>query len=257
MKLYFSVTGNSLAVARQVAEKLNESIVSLHEAVRRDLTQEKRIGLVFPTYDFNIPPAVCQLVKQLRISADAYVFVIITCGGQVGNSIWKLRRLLQKQGIELAYSHKVRVPDNSAIAFGRNPNDQMWKFKHVDGRIEQIVADVQAKCHELHYSWWSFIAWIMGLKKMEEGMLRTLRPHVNEERCVGCETCVRVCPMRNIVMTEHEDNHSLAAIGPHCTVCFACLHFCPHQAVQVGKRLTIKEHQYHHPKVKLKDLLCR
>lgn len=57
MILYFSATGNSLAVARQLAERLNERLMPLIEAVGQDLTKEKRIGLVFPTYDFNLPPA--------------------------------------------------------------------------------------------------------------------------------------------------------------------------------------------------------
>lgn len=56
MILYFSATGNSLAVARQLAERLNEQLMPLMEAVQQDLTGEKRIGLVFPTYDFNLPP---------------------------------------------------------------------------------------------------------------------------------------------------------------------------------------------------------
>ena len=54
MILYFSATGNSLAVARQLAERLNERLMPLTEAFQLDLTNEKRIGIVFPTYDFNL-----------------------------------------------------------------------------------------------------------------------------------------------------------------------------------------------------------
>ena len=84
MILYFSGTGNSLAVARQLAERLNEPLLSLYDA--QDLTHEKRVGLVFPTYDFNLPPAVRMLVSKLTINPEAYVFAVITCGGQAGNS---------------------------------------------------------------------------------------------------------------------------------------------------------------------------
>ena len=68
MILYFSGTGNSLAVARQLAERLNERLMPLIEAVKQDLTNEKRIGLVFPTYDFNLPPAMRNMVAQLNIN---------------------------------------------------------------------------------------------------------------------------------------------------------------------------------------------
>ena len=50
MILYFSGSGNSLAIARRLAEKLNEQVMPLRDAVSIDLTKEQRIGLVYPTY---------------------------------------------------------------------------------------------------------------------------------------------------------------------------------------------------------------
>ena len=79
MILYFSGTGNSLAIARKIAEAINDQVLPLTEAVQQDLTNEKRIGLVFPTYDFNMPPAVRTLVPRLKISKEAYVFAVTTC----------------------------------------------------------------------------------------------------------------------------------------------------------------------------------
>ena len=252
MILYFSGTGNSLAVARKIAEAINDQVLPLTEAVQQDLTNEQRIGLVFPTYDFNMPPAVRTLVPQLRISPKAYVFAVITCGGQVGNTIWTLRYLLRQKGIELAYAHKIRVPDNSAIAFGRNPNLQTKKFERVPARIEQIVCDLQAGRHSLHYSWFSFFSWIMGLPMMERGMIRTLSPKVDPDKCIGCNTCVRVCPLGNISLMDKK-----AIIGDNCTICLACVHVCPQQAISVNGREVLKERQYRHPDIKLKDLIKR
>ena len=50
MILYFSGSGNSLAIARKLAEKLSEQVMPLRKAVSLDLSQERRIGLVYPTY---------------------------------------------------------------------------------------------------------------------------------------------------------------------------------------------------------------
>ena len=82
-------------------------------------------------------------------------------------------------------------------------------------------------------------------------MLRTFRPAVNEEKCIGCGICSSVCPMRNISVDGK------AAIGPHCTACLACLHACPQQAVEVGAKTTVKARQYRHPDIKIKDLTLR
>ena len=252
MILYFSGTGNSFAIARKIAEATNDQLLPLIEAVQRDLTNEKRIGLVFPTYDFNLPPIVRASVSQLNIGPKSYVFAVITCGGQTGNCVWALRRLLRKRGVELAYTHKVSVPDNSALAFGRNPNNQMSKFDRVPERMEQIISDIQAQHHELHYAWWSFLSWIMGLPTMEKGMIRTLRPKVNPDKCIGCDTCVRICPMENIRLTDKK-----ALIGDNCTVCLACVHACQQQAIGTNGREALKERQYRHPDIKLKDLIKR
>lgn len=225
--------------------------MSLNDAVRQDLTGERRIGLVFPTYDFNMPPAVRHLIPLLKISPESYVFAVTTCGAQAGNSLWTLRRLLLTKGLALAYAHKIRVPDNSAIAFGRNPNEQVWKFEKFAGRLDQIVSDVRSERRCLHYAWWSLAGGIMGWSFLENGMLRTFRPVVNEDKCTGCGTCARICPMSNIAVDEK------AGIGPHCTICLGCVHVCPHQAISINGREAIKERQYRHPDIKLKDLIKR
>ena len=140
MILYFSATGNSLAVARLLAERLNERLMLLTEAVQQDWTAEKRIGLVFPSYDFNLPPALPDMISRLKISPQSYVFTVVTCGSAAGNCIWTLRRLLLKKSIELAYSHKVSMPDNSALAFGRNPNKQLGKLDRVPAVVLACVS---------------------------------------------------------------------------------------------------------------------
>ena len=252
MILYFSGTGNSLAIARKIAEALNDQVLPLTEAVQQDLTNEQRIGLVFPTYDFNLPPALPEMVSHLKISPKSYVFTVVTCGSMAGNCIWVLRRLLREKGIELAYSHKVSVPDNSALAFGRNPNKQLKKFERVPARMEQIIRELQAESHTLHYSWFSLLSWLLGRPAVEKGMIHCLGPKVNADKCTGCNTCVRVCPMDNINLTDEK-----AIIGDNCTVCLACVHVCPQQAIRTNGREALKERQYRHPDIKLKDLIKR
>ncbi|MBO4665713.1 MAG: EFR1 family ferrodoxin [Paludibacteraceae bacterium] len=252
MILYFSGTGNSLAIARKIAEAINDQVLPLTEAVQQDLTNEQRIGLVFPTYDFNLPPALPEMVSHLKISPKSYVFTVVTCGSMAGNCIWVLRRLLREKGIELAYSHKVSVPDNSALAFGRNPNKQLKKFERVPARMEQIIRELQAESHTLHYSWFSLLSWLLGRPAVEKGMIHCLGPKVNADKCTGCNTCVRVCPMDNINLTDEK-----AIIGDNCTVCLACVHVCPQQAIRTNGQEARKERQYRHPDIKLKDLIKR
>ena len=46
-----------------------------------------------------------------------------------------------------------------------------------------------------------------------------------------------------------------AQLGDNCAMCLACLHFCPHQSMEVNGKVTLAERQYHHPEVELKDMI--
>lgn len=250
MIIYFSGSGNSLAIARQLAEGLGEQLVPLYSAVKQDLTSEKRIGFVFPTYDLDAPKAVKTLVPRLQLPKDAYTFVVITCGAQTNNAVWTLRKLLSEKGIDIQYSHKIRVPDSSAVAFGRNPNDQKWKFEKYANRTRKILSDIKQNKQRLHFAGFDPVGWLFQKTSLAEKMEKSLQPQTNIERCVGCGICSKVCPQSNITIVD-----KTACLGDSCTMCLACLHFCPQQAMQFAGKTIPKEMQYHHPAIKAKDMM--
>ena len=252
MILYFSGTGNSLAIARAIAEHVGDKVMPLREAVQADLSQERRIGLVYPSYWFNAPRAVTELLPRLQLPKEAYVFIVIPCGAQAGNAIHTVQKLLVDKGLPLAYSQKIRVPDNSAVGFGRNPNQQVWKFEKYTERLERIVEEIAAGTQSLHYAWWGPIGALCARPGVQRRTLPMLTPAVNTDLCVGCGICANVCPQDNIALTDGK-----ARCGDNCTQCLACVHFCPQQAVEINRKAVKQEFQYHHPDIKLADMVLR
>ncbi len=56
---------------------------------------------------------------------------------------------------------------------------------------------------------------------------------VNEEECIGCGQCVRLCPMNNLELTDEK-----AKAGSRCTMCYRCINYCPRQAITLlGKKV--------------------
>ena len=63
MIFYFSATGNSKYVAEHVAAATDDHLVFLRDAIRGrryqfDVSRERRIGFVLPTYFFGVPSIV-------------------------------------------------------------------------------------------------------------------------------------------------------------------------------------------------------
>ena len=70
----------------------------------------------------------------------------------------------------------------------------------------------------------------------------------SDGRCDGCGICRKVCPVNNIEMIDNKPSWK-----HHCEQCFACLQWCPKEAIQLGKETIGK--RYHHPDIKLADML--
>lgn len=69
------------------------------------------------------------------------------------------------------------------------------------------------------------------------------------DRCNRCGLCSRICPTRNITVTDET-----VTWGSNCTWCYACIHWCPQEAVEIGGR-TKGRRRYHHPDVTVKDMV--
>ncbi len=72
-----------------------------------------------------------------------------------------------------------------------------------------------------------------------------------DEKCNGCAICEKICPAKNIVM-----NAGKPVWQHRCEQCLACIQWCPKEAIQYGKNPPGYA-RYHHPEVKLADMLHR
>jgi flavodoxin len=89
---YFTGTGNSLKVAKDVANIIHDCKVVSMSAYKEDdyLNDMERIGFVFPVYG-SLPNLVNKFISNTEFpkNKDIYYFTVVTCGHFKWNGILK------------------------------------------------------------------------------------------------------------------------------------------------------------------------
>lgn len=260
---YFSGSGNSLAVARDLAERLDAELYPMTDETLPPARFEEgsALGLVFPLYDFKPPVVVEELLSRIDIRGT-YIFAVATYGVSPGRGLRYLSRLLEEHQGLLSAGVAVPMPHNAVGSSRTNPDEYGKLYREWAGRRDDLAERIRRK--EL----WEPETENLLRAFLKPGMFRMIPavfhllfllvfkgPKSLEflagSDCNGCGTCTRVCPRGNITI---EDGRPVW--GKNCLSCFACLHWCPGEAVSFGGR-DLETRRYHHPEVSLKDMIRR
>ena len=250
---YFSATGNSLVVARSIAQKLGDT--ALIPLARRDAQNPSPgtpvIGLVFPVYVWGVPLIVTRFIKELRVPRNSYLFAVAVNGGLAAGTLKKAKGLFAGLGMDLTAGFAVTMVDNYTPLGGAIPvKKQNVRFEKAAAKIEEICVSIRKRERTIYrglpvVNWllcWIHRGWVSGAPNHD-------RKLGADENCNKCGICEKVCPVKNIKMVEMRP-----AWQHHCEQCFACLHWCPAEAVQYGKSTTGRA-RYHHPDVTVRDII--
>ena len=253
---YFSGTGNSLMVARDLAAEFGGAeIISIPKAIKGSevTTSSERVGIIYPVYMFGMPLMVTEFIKKLRLNNNQYIFAIATYGGKPGASLQQTAKQLQKQGMKLSTGFGVLMPGNYIPMYGAlDPEKQNKMFGKEKKKIREIAAVVKAgKVAEIEKDFFLTSLIFSGI------VYNLCSPKIHEmdksfwadDKCNSCGVCVKVCPAKDIELINGKPKWLRK-----CEQCFACLQWCPTEAIQCGKS-TVGRKRYHHPEVTLKDFI--
>jgi ferredoxin/flavodoxin len=251
---YFTGTGNSLVVARDIADEIGDTqLVPIKDAILEndiDLSYE-RIGFVFPVYFGFMPLMVERFVNRLHFSKTQYIFGVATLGGVFEMSLSQLSHNIETQGGFLSAGFTIQMPGNYIVKYGAFPPAIQQRLLRKEKRKIIAISSV-IKAKETAPIPKRVILSRLLAKKLRKTMAdfgnQARYFHING-RCTGCGTCERICPVGNIHIDQRQPKWN-----NQCEQCIACIQWCPSQAIEYAGK-TAQRRRYRNPEVKISDLL--
>lgn len=249
---YFTGTGNSLATAKSVSSGLGNCKL---KSIAKDVKEKEykasspKVGFIFPLYYVGIPKIVQEFIQQIGLDETKYIFIVVTRGWPlVGGAINQMKHLLMKKGKKLNAGMYIHLPMNDVtILTVATPKVQRNLLAKAPRRITKITRIIQSSKKHFDIEPFGFLWPHRNLPFIQR--VNTDDQNFSADcNCNGCGICAKICPVQNIIMTGNKPKWS-----GKCEQCLACYHFCSQKAITFNKRGN--GGQYHHPDIKLSDLL--
>jgi ferredoxin len=246
---FFSGTGNSLSLAREIAAGLGDTElinISGKDPESLNLNDVERLGFIFPVYYGCIPPIMRQFIEKLTLDKSIYIFGVVTRGGLAGPVQSELADVVASVGGKLSLSYSVMMPGNYIAMYGAMPEIiQRTLFDKSTKKAAQIAEKIKVKLIDQTIKDNNNT---ISLRKKVPDYLTFSKDFRITHNCTGCKLCFKICPSSNITMVNNKPHFDSS-----CQHCMACIQWCPTAAITY-KDLTPHRSRYRHPGIKAEEL---
>lgn len=243
MIIYFSGTGNSKFVADMLADILNDKAINVLSLIREhksgDFIDDKLI-FVSPCYVSCLLKEFEDLLLRSNYKENAKAWFIFTGAGTKSGSSHYVKKIAKKKHLNYMGIHQIAMPQNYIMFFTTKDEETNKKIisnaipviKRIGNKIKNNERLNEQKEHDLEFLIDSPVrAWYRSSFTKTKKFYAT-------DKCIGCGTCVNVCPLNNIKLVDNKPEW-----GKSCMHCTACINLCPKKAIEYGKR-TINKYRY-------------
>lgn len=252
MVLYFSATGNTEWIAKEIADRIDDEAVNLITRIKNEdyspIHSEKPFIICAPVYVCEIPRFMTKYLKKVDFTGSRDVYFILTSGGYCGPSGPLLRKIFKSKKMVCHGHAEFKMPRNYVASddYPMLEKDQVEErlteaYKCLDSVANDILAG--NKLTARHVAFFETLITVpfnpvwCKLKLTAKGF------HV-EGNCLGCGKCAKLCPLNNIKIVDKKP-----VWENNCTHCMACIANCPTNAIQY-KDITQKKDPYTFSKYK-------
>lgn len=244
MILYFSATGNTEYIAKEVARRLNDECINLLDRIKKDdhsvLHSDTPFIICAPVYVCEMPRFMSKYLKKQTFTGNKDVYFIFTSGGYCGISGQLAKSIFRKKKMNYRGHAEFKMPRNyvantSYPMLGREETEERILNSHE--MLHSVVADIKNgnKLTARHIFLFETIVTV-PFNPVWCKLKLTAKDFYSTDQCIGCGKCVKLCPLNNIVLEQQKPVWS-----NNCTHCMACIGNCPTQAIEYGTITQDKE----------------
>jgi len=275
---YFSGTGNSLYVARELQNRIpGLRIIPIAALLNKRLNERNKniestsetIGFVFPCHGLTIPIPVKKFLKSLDLTSSKYLFAITTRGGSIFRGFSTIDKILNKKGkiLDASFIINMALNDPKLKSFTIPTSEEL---DAIEKRVQEKLNLIQDTIinHETYrdntsgvtFSRFNSLNYI--LERLVPFTVHHVAPKVKkyfyaDSKCTGCGTCEKVCLSKKIIIVNDKP---LWQCNVDCYLCYSCLNYCPTHAIQIYskfymKSFTKEKGRYPHPYARVQDMV--
>ncbi|AXV40299.1 EFR1 family ferrodoxin [Methanobacterium sp. BAmetb5] len=262
---YFSGTGNSLHVARELKKRIPDTeLIPLIRLLDKETIEisADTVGFVFPIHMAMSPGPVRKFIDKLDLKSAEYIFAIATRFGTPHRAFIDVENRLKKKGKLLDSFFSVNMASNDP------------KFDDWHEATEEEIADLDVEVQNSLDLIQKIILNKEQSRKKDTtftsdmpafSIISVFLPFLNrfysvqfysDSKCVSCGTCEKVCLSEKIKLINEEP---LWQKEIPCFSCYACINYCPQQAIQIKSPRFLKTYtevngRYSHPYATVEDI---
>ena len=247
MILYFTGTGNTEFIAKEIASRLDDDCLNLLTRIREKdysaIRSDKPWVICVPVYVCEMPRFFAEFLRNVRLDGSREAYFIFSSGGYSGISGSLAKGIMRRKGITVKGYTDLSLPRNypvSKLYKLLSDEEARARLAKAYGLLDGIASSIRNGDKLNHRYVFLF----------EKAITLPFNPvwcrlkfkaddfKVNGN-CVGCGLCERVCPLVNITLADKKP-----VWGNNCTHCMACVSSCPKDAVEYGD-VTSQKGKYH------------
>lgn len=234
MILFFTGTGNSKYVAKAIANKINDEVVSLNNVIKYTMAKtfrsDKPFIIVAPIYAWRFPAIIEDLINKAEFIGNNEIYFIGTMESQSGNCYKYCKKICDKKGLIFKGFYGVKMPGNYVISKAMPDKDKVNEILNAANPVIEKLAEKIKNDENIEKDDKTPFSWVLSsaVNGAFNKFMVSSKNFVVSDRCITCGKCEKCCPVNNVKIRDGKPK-----FGDKCINCYSCIHHCPKEAINI------------------------